>query len=194
VIAAQIVEMLLESDLTKAKSIVEASVHPPHRGKVWRASYRDETGRQRWRSTGTADRKAALALAKEWEEEARRKRGAEPRPPQRALIRVMGGSGKADTELFTQREVAMLMKLSGRAIRNIERRAIAKLRANPILKALWREWNQGEIKEEFVPTNGWSLTPAEIACVYDLAQTPAEREVIRKVMALIGSSTDAEAW
>jgi Sigma-70, region 4 len=79
-IAAQIVEILLEPDAPNASSIVEASVHPAHRGKVWRASFRDE-GRQRWRSTGTTDRKVALVLAKQWEEEARRKPCAGPRPP-----------------------------------------------------------------------------------------------------------------
>jgi hypothetical protein len=150
-------------------------------------------GGNRWRSTGTTDRKVALALAKQWEEEARRKGGAGPCSPQKALIRVTGGNGQADPEPFTQREVAMIMQISERAVRNIERRAIAKLRQNPVLKALWREWNQGEIEEGFLSRGDWNLTPGEVAAVYDLAQTPAEREAIRKMMALIGSTTDAEA-
>ncbi len=191
--ASQLVEILLEPNAPKAGSIVEASVHPPHRGKVWRASFRDETGRPRWRSTGTTDRKAALALAKQWEEEARRMRGAGSHAPQKALIRVMGGSANADAGLFTQREVALLMRISERAVRNIERRAIEKLRRNPVLRRLWREWSRGEIEEASVSPNDWNLTHAEVAAVYGLAQTPAERQVIQKIMALVGSATNPEA-
>jgi hypothetical protein len=187
-----LVEILLRDCQSLARGLLEASVHPPLRGRIWRASFRDETGRQRWRSTGTTDRKAALALAHEWEEEAQSKRGAGPRPPQKALIRVMGGRGQADMDLFTQREVALIMKISERAVRNIERRAIAKLYRNPILRKLWREWSRGEIEEGSAPRSDWNLTPAEVASIYDLAQTSAERRVIRKVMALIGSSLDDE--
>ncbi len=159
-----------------------------------KASFRDETGRQRWRSTGTTDRKAALALANQWEEEARRMRGAGPRAPQKALIRAMGGSGKADAGLFTQREVAMIMQISERAVRNIERRAIDKLRRNRILRKLWREWNQqGEIEEESLPPNDCKLTTAEVAAVYALAQTPEERQVVQKMMTLIGIARNTEA-
>jgi DNA-binding CsgD family transcriptional regulator len=191
--AIQFAEILLAPDAPNARCVIEASVHLPHRGKIWRASFRDETGRQRWRSTGTTDRSAALALAKQWEEEARRKRGPGLRPPEKALIRAVGGGSKADTALFTQREVALIMKISERAVRNIERRAVAKLRRNPVLKALWREWSRGEIEEQLVATSHWKLTPPEIAAVYALAHTSMEREVIRKLMALIGSSTDAES-
>jgi hypothetical protein len=150
-----------------------------------------------WKSTGLTDKSAALILAKEWEPAAGRQRGSArqipQKIPQKALIRVAGGSWKADTGLFTQREVALLMKISERAVRNIERRAIEKLRRNPVLRKFWREWNEGRIEEEIVPTRDWKLTPAEVAAVYDLAQTPAEREAIRNRMALIGSTTDAEA-
>jgi hypothetical protein len=190
--AKLLVEMLLRDNQSLARGLVEASIHPSHRGKVWRASYRDEMGRQRWRSTGTKDPKAALAMANEWEEEARRKRNTGPRPPQKALIRTVAGSGKSDTDLFTQREVALIMKISERAVRNIERRAIAKLQRNPVLRKLWLEWSRGEIEEGFVPTNTVNLTAAEIAAVSGLAQTPAERQVVRKVMALLGSAADAE--
>ncbi len=186
--ASQLVEVLLEPDAPNASCIVEASVHPLLRGKVWRASFRDETGRQRWRSTGTTDRVLALARAKRWEREARHRRGAGPRPPRRALIRVIGGNGESAAG-FTQKEVAIMMQISERAVRNIERRAFEKLRRNPVLRALWHEWNQGEIEEQIVRRSDWKLTPAEVTAVYALAQTPAEREVIRKVMALIGSTT-----
>jgi hypothetical protein len=131
-----------------------------------------------------------MALAREWEAEAGQ-RGSGPRLPLKALVRVTGGKGQPNTG-FTQQEVALILKISQRAVRNIERRAIDKLRRNPALKALWREWSQGEIEEGSRSGARWQLNQSEIAAVYDLAQTPAERQVIRKVMALIGS-TDAEA-
>jgi hypothetical protein len=141
--------------------------------------------------TGTTDRQAALALAQEWEREAAR-RGGGPRPPLKALVRIAGGSGPADIG-FTQQEVALILRISERAVRTIERRAVEKLRRNPALRELWREWTQGEIEEEFVPTSDWNLVPAEIAAVYGLAQTTAERKVIQKVMALVPAATDNES-
>jgi hypothetical protein len=191
--AAAIVEILIrDSHCPDAKGLIEASVHRPARGKRWIASFRNQAGRQEWKSTGLTDKNAAIILAKEWEAAARRQRGSARQTPRKALIRVAGGSGKGDTGLFTQREVALLMKISERAVRNIERRAIAKLQSNPVLKALWRDWNLGEIEEGFMPASNLNLTAAEIAAVYDLTQTPAERRVIRKVMALVGSDTDAQ--
>jgi hypothetical protein len=57
---------------------------------------------------------------------------------------------------------------------------------------LWREWSRGEIDEQFVPGRDCTLTDAEVAALSGLAQTSAEREVVLKVMALIGRSTDVE--
>lgn len=177
----------------RARDLIEASVHLPRRGRLWVASFRDETGRQRWKSTGLTDKSAALILAKEWEAAARRQRGFARHTPQKALIRVLGGSAKADRGLFTQREVALLMKISERAVRVIERRAVEKLRRNPILKQLWREWSRGDIEEAVELAGTWNLKPDEIAAVYALAQTPLESHVVRKIMALIGSAAEAEA-
>jgi hypothetical protein len=127
-----------------------------------------------------------MALAQEWERDAKR-RGGGPRPPLKALVRVARGSGQPDTG-FTQQEVALILRISQRAVRNIERRAIDKLRRNPALRALWREWSRGEIEEDSRSAARWQLNQSEIAVVYGLARTPAERRVIRKVMALIGSA------
>jgi hypothetical protein len=128
-----------------------------------------------------------MALAQEWEREARRKHGSGPRPLPKALVRV--GSSHAATG-FSQHDVALIMKISERAVRNIERRAIDKLRRNPALRELWREWSLSEIEEG----SGiqWRLSPSEIAALHGLAQTSAERRVVRKVMALIGSTTNSE--
>src|SRR6516162_9406256 len=54
--------------------IDEASVHRPRRGQRWVASFRNEQGKQQWKSTGLADYELAFELAQEWEEQAGRKR------------------------------------------------------------------------------------------------------------------------
>jgi hypothetical protein len=188
--AEKLVQILLtDSRCPRARNLLEASVHRPRRGKIWVASFRD-AGRQRWRSTGTTDRKAAMALAQEWERDAGR-RGGGPRPPLKALVRVARGSGQPDSG-FTQQEVALILRISERAVRAIERRAVEKLRRNPALRALWREWSQGEIEEGSRSATRWQLSRSEIAAVYSLAQTSAEWQVVRRVMALIGSA-DGEA-
>lgn len=184
--AASLVETMLSSRQSlSARSLIEASVHLPRRGKRWVASYRDETGRQRWRSTGRIDRKTALVLAKQWEEEARRKRGVVERPSPTALIRVKPGSGKAEPGQFTQREVALLLRISERAVRQIERRAIAKLRRHPILRDLWRDWVGEELSMEALPGKVEGLTPSEIAAVYGLARTPGEQDLVQRLLACI---------
>ena len=150
--AIAIVEMLLDDpDVPSAKGLIEASVRRPARGKRWIASFRNQVGRQEWKSTGLTDKSAALILAKEWEAAERRKRGfVKNPPPQKALIRVTGG-GKGDTGLFTQKEVAAILQVSERAVRAIERRAIEKLRRHPALRQLWREWATGESRKRPSP-------------------------------------------
>ena len=100
-----------------ARELIEASVHRPRRGRLYVASFRDETGRQRWQRTGLSDRKAALILAQELEDQARRKRGFGAKQPQKALVRVTASRGMGNEGLFTQREVAALLRISERAVR-----------------------------------------------------------------------------
>jgi hypothetical protein len=88
--------------------------------------------------------------------------------------------------LLSQKEVGVILKLSERAIRAIERRAIEKLRNHPALKEIWREWQGRGIEEAHVPD--WHLSRAEIDALYHLARTSEERRVLRKLMALIASS------
>ena len=187
--ATTIVQALRRDDqCPSAREIIEASVHRPRRGRLYVASYRDETGRQRWQRTGLSDRKAALILAQELEAAARRKRRLGPKQPQKALVRVTASGGMGNEGLFTQREVAALLRISERAVRNIERQAIEKLRRHPDLRAIWQEWVKGGIKEGVVPGANWELNHSEIAALYGLAQTPAERALLRRLLDWVGAA------
>jgi hypothetical protein len=89
----EIVEILIQADRPVcARGLIEVSVHLPTRGTRWVAAFRDETGRKVWRSTGLRDRKTAMAVAREWEADAKRKRVAQGAPPPRLTIRVRPGS------------------------------------------------------------------------------------------------------
>ena len=182
----EIVQVLIESDgPISVEALFEVSLHCPHRGTKWVASFRDETGRQVWRGTGLRDRAAALVLAQEWEAAARRRRAAQPAPPRKTTIRVRPGSAERAVGMLTQAEVAAIMRISERTVREIEKRALEKLRRHPALRELWREWERGEIKEAgFEDAAGWTLSPAEVAAVYALTRTPEERQGVRKLIAL----------
>jgi len=67
----ELLRILLEAEgpICIARLIDEASVHRPRRGSLWVASYRDETGKQVWKSTGERDRAAAQAIADQLEAE-----------------------------------------------------------------------------------------------------------------------------
>ena len=124
--AEEIVGMLLEADgpLHIYALIDEASVHLPRRGRLWMASYRNGSGRQYWRSTGETDRRAALVIAQELERAARRERGDQANLTADPLVRVRWGTGKGTIGL-TQKEVALLMGMSERGVRAVERRKSA---------------------------------------------------------------------
>jgi hypothetical protein len=168
-----------------ARRLVEVSVHLPARGSRWIAAFRDHTGRRTWRSTQLRDRKAALALGKEWEQAAKRRRAAQGTPPRKPTMRVRGISAEHEVGLLSQAEVAAFMHITERAVRDIERRAFDKIRRHPGLRAFWSEWLTGEVEEAASQTLAdWALTRAEIAAVYALAKTPAERQALRKLLAL----------
>ena len=135
-----------------------------------------QPGQQIARSTGLTDREAALTLAKEWEAQARAQREAA-----RAAGALTPATGTQSLGL-TQREVASLLRLSERAVRNAERRAIAKLRRHPMLKALWREYSESQSGAEA----STPLTPQEVEALLGLATTWLERRVLWKVLDLIG--------
>ena len=183
--AESVVAILLESG-----SLGESSVHLPARGTKWVAVYTGpEPGKQIWRSTGLTDRTAALRLAKQWEAEARMQRLKAPGRPKTLRHRVR--SAREDTASvpgLTQREVALILGLSERAVRNIEKRALAKLRSHPEVKALLDEYavRSAGIKEDQMYTTwepgfrDWSWT--ETVALLGLARSAEEREVLRLLL------------
>jgi hypothetical protein len=94
------------------------------------------------------------------------------------LVRSRCGTGRSETGL-TQKEVALVMGMSERGVRAVERRALDKLRRHPALRALWTEWI-GEGTAQDV-----ELTDAEIAALYNLARTEAERRAVDKMMRMM---------
>jgi Sigma-70, region 4 len=164
-----------------ARSVIEASVHLPRRGRIWVATYRDGSGRQFWKSTGQTDRQAAWLIAQELERAAREQRASQVDP-------LRQSSGRTNAGQFTQREIGLLMGISERAVRAILKRALRKLAAHPALRDIWREWT-GNVEEAAIPTGGESpLSEPEIAAVYALARTPAELNVLRKLIAILPSA------
>ena len=83
--------------------------------------------------------------------------------------------------LLTQREVGLILGLSERTVREVEKEALAKLRR--ALMTFWREWTEGEIEEGSIPAS-WALTRAETAAVCELARTHEERRALRKLLVL----------
>ena len=182
----EIVEVLIETDgPVSARSLVEVSLHLPRRGTKWVAAFRDANGRQVWRATGLREREPALVLARRWEAEAKRRRAAQPAAPPKLTIRVRPSSAERQQGCLTQAEVAAILRISERAVREIERRAFEKLRRHPALRDFWREWQTGEIKETALRVSKqWTLSRAEVAAVYALAGTTVERQALRKLLAL----------
>ena len=175
VAAIEIVEILLSSgDAPSARRLIEASVHLPKRGKRWIATYRDGSGHQFWRSTGQTDRRAAFVVAQKLEQEARKTHAEQGDP-------IRPASKEGSVGQFTQKEIAILMGLSERAVREIEKRALRKLKQHPAVRELWREW----VGEGATSTLDLGLTSAEAAAIYALARTRAERQAVDKVMALV---------
>lgn len=172
---SHIVGILLEEEDWVAQVLGEASVHLPHRGNVWVAAFTGVHGQQ-WKSTGTTDRTLALAMAKEFEAAARAER------------MKLGSSGKKRIRLspgntgggLTQREVALVMGLSERAIREIEKRALRKLAQNPTVQELWRSNVAEELTEP-----GHRLSRPEMEALLGLIRTRAELQALLKVLAIV---------
>jgi hypothetical protein len=178
--STQIVHELLGGDNWSRKLIGEASVHRPRRGRIWVASFTGVQGQQ-WRSTGTEDHAAALVRAKEFEAVARVQRaaaGRNARTQTPGLRQKPGGSGGG----LTQREIGLLLGISERAVRAIEKRALRKLTQHPDLRDLWRQYQAGELTEE-----RQRLSVPEMNALLGLTRSQAEREALQKLMALVQS-------
>jgi transcriptional regulator len=88
-------------------------------------------------------------------------------------------SSPADSAPLTQKEVAALLGMSERGVRNIEKRALAKLRNHPALRSLW-----GQIKGETSESaTAWSSE--EVAALFALADGPVERQALKRLFGLV---------
>ncbi len=173
--AMDIVNKLLEEEPVAIRRLWEARVYRSKRSRVWIATYTGSQGGQVWRSTHLTDYDQALALARGWEAEARAERLRLGRPPKKPILRVLGQQPG-----LTQKEVGMLMNLSERAVREIEKRAIAKLLNNPVVRKLWQDYSSGDLNEE-----DFRLTAAEIEALFSLTRTSMERLLMQKVVDLV---------
>jgi len=183
--AERIAEYLLD--------LSEATVRRPPRGKRWIAVFSGvEPGKQTWRSTGLTDRAAALALAKEWEADARKRRAQSGRLPRKPTARVRYGSPEAAAGLLTQAEAAAVLGISVRAVREIERRAFEKLRRHPALRRFWREY-VGETEEQPEEREA-VLSDSEVDALIALARTRSERLALLKLLILMGVVPPAGTW
>ncbi len=176
---SQIVSVLLGGDHWVQQMLGEASVHRPRGGRVWVASYTSPDSGQTWKSTGTDDRAAALVVAKELEATARAQRAQSGRTGNKPRIRARPSPGSAGGGL-TQREVALVLRISERAVRAIEKRALRKLAEHPQLRDIWRQFLAGELTEQ-----AHRLSAPEIQALLGLARSRAERETILKVLKMV---------
>jgi hypothetical protein len=168
-IPALVVAQLLDLD---PGTISEATVRQPPRSRRWVAIFTGEDGSQVARSTGMTDRALALKLARRWEREARIKRMRRARPP--IPLRNAG--------VMTQAQVAALLRISERAVRDIEKRAIRKLRSHPVLRQIWSEFSthHPDLEESVL------LTSMEANALLALAYTAVEIEALRSVFRIFG--------
>jgi hypothetical protein len=175
-----IVEVLLREELLPHLPISEATVHLPKRSRVWQAVFTGPEGGQVWRSTGLTDREQALLVAKKWEREARSERAKLGHSPRRPAMRVRRTTPFTGSGPLTQREVAVLLNISERAVKAIERRAIQKLRNHPVLREVWQQFLSGELDEHQL-----ILTSEEVEALVGLARTAEEQVVLHKTLRLI---------
>ena len=198
VTAERIVAALLDATApVPARSLLDASVRLPPRGHKWLAVYTGvEPGKQVWKSTGLTDRSAAMAQAKEWEAQARRRRaelGLKPRRPSirvRRRLALPSGPPTAGAEPLSQREAALILKISERSVRAIEHRALEKLRRHPDLREFWAEFATGRGLELPGLEEGEAieLTPGEVAALMGLARNTEEEQALRKLFAWLSAA------
>jgi hypothetical protein len=127
------------------------------------------------------DRDQALLLAKHWEIEARQKRTKLGRLVRKPSWRVRKRSLDTGVGPLTQKEVGLLLKISERAVRQIEHRAILKLRGDPAMWQVWKQYLSGDLEER-----RGTLTQAEAQALFGLARTREELQVMRKILQLVG--------
>jgi hypothetical protein len=180
--AQQIVHNLLGEEPMAESCLSEASVHLPRRSKVWQAAFTAATGGQTWKSTGLTNRHQALLLAQKWEAEARTERARLGGTVKKPVWRVRRQASDTGTGPLTQSETALFMGMSERAVRQAERSALEKLRNHPLMREIWKDYDGAELDEEHL-----RLAQDEIEALFNLARTPEEERMVRKVLALVNS-------
>ena len=83
---------------------------------------------------------------------------------------------------MTQKEVAVLLGISERAVRDIEHRALRKIRSLPLMREVWRQYLNGELDEAQL-----ILTSDEIQALFNLVSSTEERRLLQKVLRLTQS-------
>jgi hypothetical protein len=119
-------------------------------------------------------------VARGWEAEARAQRARLGRTARRPILRVRHSQPGIGAGPLTQKEVGLLLGMSERSVRAVERRAFKKLFNHPLLRQVWRQCLAGELDEEHLP-----LTPEEIEALVGAARTSEERLLIEKVLRLV---------
>lgn len=195
--SADIARVLLDMDVAcSVRDLIEATVRLPARGHQWVAVFTGpEPGQQVWRSTGLRDYDAALALARTWEAQARAQRMARQMGRRSAALRVgrrpqdQSSGPFPEAGPLSQVEIAAILKMSERAVRQTEKRALAKLGANPLLRRLWREYLSGELGEGLSPGEGRvdDLSDLEVRALLALARSPLEWQAMHRVLDFIGA-------
>ena len=180
--ARPLVALLLEEEPLTIAPIQEASVHLGRRSRVFVATFTAAGGGQTWRTTGLTDYDQALMLARQWEAEARAQRASLGPTPRKPGTRVRPGQAGTRVPPLTQKEVARILNMSERGVREVERRAFQKLRQHPLLRQLWDQYFAGELDEDC-----GGLDPAEAAALFDVAGTRGELRLIEKILAMLRS-------
>lgn len=81
---------------------------------------------------------------------------------------------------LTQAETAKVLGMTERGVREVERRALEKLRNHPALRELWRDYTSAPVNE-----TDCGLTSEEIRALFDLAINQEESNAITKIVAII---------
>jgi hypothetical protein len=176
-VGQKIVEFVIADNAPVGTFVYEASIYRPAGCRVWQATFVGPEGGQMWKSTGLTNKQQALLVARRWAAQARAQRERMAWKARKPIVRA-GRAGQGGG--LSQREVALIMKLSTRAVRQIERRAIRKLAQHPQLRQLWRGYLAGELDEHEV-----RLTPQEIEALLSLAYTTEEGIALRKALSLV---------
>jgi len=181
-VATRIVKILLEQKPMTQRVLSEASLSRPRRGKIWIASFTGPTGGQTFKSTGLVQREQALELARTWEKEARAQRAKLGRMIRKPFVRVARSEAGIGAGL-TQREVAEILHMSERGVREVERRALRKLLNHPLLRQIWQLYLAGELEEQ-----QWVLTAKEKEALIGATRNAQERRLLQRVLPIVTQS------